>query len=340
MKKLASYLIVIVISVATGWFLCSFLGSIKTQVVTLNLPKPRPLDRYTIENLSKAEIKPAAIKIEKTLEENKDFTAYLFSMSFDPTLEGKNFKKMTGMINIPKGNGPFPLVVMIRGYVDQKAYQTGDGTRRAGEFFAQNGFITIAPDFLGYGESDSEAGDIFESRFQTYTTILSLLKYLEKDSELKLEIGNWKLENLFIWAHSNGGQIALTTLEITGASYPTVLWAPVSKPFPYSVLYYTDEADDGGKLIRRELAKFEEDYDTDLYSLTKFLDRIKAPLQIHQGTADDAVPVAWTDSLVKILKNQENQVEYYKYPGADHNLTPGWNQAITRGLSFFKQFGS
>jgi dienelactone hydrolase len=343
MKKILFTSTIIIASVFAGIFIGQKISK-SEKVISIVAPKPRPLDKYTIENLAKTEVQPAEIKIERMLAQNKNFTSYIFSFNFDPTLENKNFKKVSGLINIPNGTGPFPLILMIRGYVDQKAYVTGEGTSRAGEYFAKNGFMTIAPDFLGYGESDPESSDIFESRFQTYTTVLTLLKSIENlssgscpfpDNDIAIQLCSHS--TILLWAHSNGGQIALTTLEITGANFSTVLWAPVSKPFPYSILYYTDESDDGGKLIRRELAKFEEDYDTDLYSLTKYLDRIKAPLQIHQGTADDAVPVAWTDSLVKNLQNNKNnKVNYYKYQGADHNLMPAWNTVVERNIEFFK----
>ncbi len=140
-----------------------------------------------------------------------------------------------------------------------------------------------------------------------------------------------------IWAHSNGGQIALTTLEITGVNYPTVLWAPVSAPFPFSILYYTDEASDHGKSLRRELARFEEVYNSDLYSLTNYLDRIKAPIELNQGTADDAVPVAWSDNLAKTLKDNGLDLIYNKYPGADHQMTPLWNSVIQKDLEYFEK---
>src|SRR5690606_5347887 len=98
------------------------------------------------------------------------------------------------------------------------------------------------------------------------------------------QINNWNNDDVFIWAHSNGGQIALTTLEATGKMIPTSLWAPVTKPFPYSVLYYTDESADRGKFIRTELAKFEAIYNADQFAITDYVDRIKAPIQLHQGT--------------------------------------------------------
>ena len=100
------------------------------------------------------------------IEEEETFSSYLFTFEFDPTLSGKEMKKITGMINIPNSNSgeTFPLVIMLRGYVDQTIYQTGMGSKNASYFLAENGFLTLAPDFLGYAGSDSEAGNIFESR--------------------------------------------------------------------------------------------------------------------------------------------------------------------------------
>lgn len=326
-----------------GWFLNDFFSAKSPQEKQVLPEVLRPLDKYTIDNLSKTKIAPAEIEIGEVLLEEEGFNSHLFSVKFDPTLQKnteKDKKKVTGLINIPEKttkDQKYPLVIMLRGYVDQEIYQTGVGSKRAGEYFAQNGFVTIAPDFLGYAGSDSESSNIFETRFQTYTTALTLLASLES-------IEAWDGQNVFIWAHSNGGQIALTLLEITGKEIPTVLWAPVSKPFPYSILYYTDESEDGGKFIRRELAKFEDLYDTDLYSIHKYYDRINVPIQVHQGSADDAIPVEWSEDLIKSLRKEEStkenftktQIEYFVYPGADHNLNPSWNLAVERSLSFLK----
>jgi dipeptidyl aminopeptidase/acylaminoacyl peptidase len=148
------------------------------------------------------------------------------------------------------------------------------------------------------------------------------------------------LDKIGIWGHSNGGHIALTALEISGLTYPTVLWAPVSISFPYSILYYTDESDDQGKALRKLLAGFENTYNTDQFSLTNYLNWIKAPIQINQGTADQEAPVWWSDNLVDTLKKDNVQVEYFTYPGADHNLLPsGWSDAVLNSINFYnKQF--
>jgi len=292
-------IIVLFVGLGTGWFGKVYFDKKPLTRNPISIIKPRTLDKYTFENLAKAEIKPGEIKIENNL----------FTLNFSPDLTGKEVKKVTGLVNLPSGKGPFPIIVMLRGYVDQKLYQTGDGTRKAGEYFAKNGFITVAPDFLGYGESDKEAADIFETRFQTYTTVLALLNSLDF-------FDSWDKTNIFIWGHSNGGQIALSVLEITGKAYPTTLWAPVSQGFPQSILTYIEEADDSGKLLINKLNEFYELYDPKLYSLTNYFDKINSQtkIQIHQGTADDAVPKIRTDKLVKTLSDLDPNLDYFAYP--------------------------
>lgn len=290
----------------------------------------KPLEKYAIDSLNPEIIPEGEIEIGEVLNETEDFDSSLFTFTFSPTLDN-NLKKTTGMLNVPKNPGKYPVILMLRGYVDQKLYITGTGTKNSSAFFAQNGFITVAPDFLGYGQSDTEAENIFEARFQTYITAVSLLKSVN-------QIAQWNGKNIFIWGHSNGGQIALTILEITGFNYPTVLWAPVTKPFPYSVLYYTDESQDKGKFIRSELAKFETDYDVDKYSLSNYLERINTPIQLHQGTADEAVPVAWSDSFIKTMENLDKAIDYKKHGGADHNLQPSWDNAIQQSLAFYEKY--
>ncbi len=292
---------------------------------------PKPFEVYSLESLAKSPYPAGMLKI-KDPTANENFDSYTLDFTFSPKPDGKDVKTTTGVVNVPKNKtGKLPLVLMIRGYVDPEIYKPGVGTNKAAQVFTKNGYITVAPDFLGYSQSDINSANIFESRFQTYTTVLSLLNSLD-------QINDWDKKNIFIWAHSNGGQIALTTLEVTGKNIPTTLWAPVFKPFPYSILYYTDESQDKGKLIRRELSKFEDLYDSDKYSLDEYLENITAPLQIHQGTADDAVPVDWSRSLSKKLKTMEKEVTYFEYSGSDHNLQPAWNTAVERDLAFFQKY--
>ena len=330
-KPAVGYILLTIVFILIGWFGRILYTLPKTKSVEKaisQIVKPTPLVKYQIDNLSRADIPAGNITIGDLISETSDFSTYKYSMQFKPDLTD-SIKKVSGIINIPKGDGEFPVVVMFRGFVSQEIYTMGTGTQPSAKVFAKNGYITIAPDFLGYGESDKEATDIFETRFQTWVTAVTTLKSVPS-------IEKWDGKNIFIWGHSNGGQIALTTLEITGANYPTVLWDPVSMRFPASVLYYIDEAEDGGKYLISQTEKFQEIYDSEKFSLTNFFGYIKAPIQINQGTKDTAVPFWQTDELYKKLQELSIKTEYKKYEGADHNMRPLWDQAVENALNFYK----
>lgn len=283
---------------------------------------PRPLLQYSIPELSKRTPQAGSISLDRVIETVDEFTTYQFSY----TTQGK---KVTGLAHIPNGDGPFPVIVQFRGYVDREIYQTGIGTNRSGAAYARNGYITLAPDFLGYGDSDMPSTIVLEERFQTYTTALDLLYSV---SSLKKA----DPDRIGIWGHSNGGHIALTVLAIINRSIPTTLWAPVTKPFPYSILYFTDELYDNGKFLRGELARFEGLYDVNEFTFRSYLDRLKAPILLHQGTADDAVPVQWSDDFVNTLS--KGIVTYYRYPGAGHNMEGSWQIVVDRDIAFFNEY--
>lgn len=290
---------------------------------------PRPLDTYTIDALRRRTFPFGQITLDEPVATASAYTVYHFHFLVDG-------KKVTGLAHVPNTTKPvsgYPVIVQFRGYVDRDAYEPGIGTKKSSEVFASNGFLTLAPDFLGYGGGDMPSTDVFEERFQTYTTAIALLKSVMEGADLFMDG-----DRIGIWGHSNGGQIALTTLEILGLPIPTVLWAPVTKPFPYSILHYTDEASDSGKALRRVLSRFEQTYDTNLYALTNYVDLIQAPLQIHQGSADEAVPQKWTDEFVKLLKDKGKVVSYAVYPGADHNMKGAWNTVVERDLNFFQKY--
>ena len=293
----------------------------------------KPLEKYAIDALSQRQFSPSDIRIGNTLAESTDSTSFMFYFS-------DSGKKVSGVLTAPNEPGDYPVIIMIRGFAAQERYTPGYGTQRVAEHLAANGFMTLAPDFLGYGESDTTSENIFERRFQTYTTTLTLLASLnEVNDALDDQSINARLlpDQVGIWGHSNGGQITLTVLEVTQKAYPTVLWAPVSKPFPYSILYYTDGYEDYGKGLRRDLAAFEKDYDVESFNPAGYLERIQAPLQIFQGDMDTEVPLAWSDELVDKLKKLEKEVDYFTYAGADHSLVPtGWNDAVVKLAEFYR----
>jgi len=338
-KKIIIFLLILVILIISGFLLFRLYSQSAGIISPLEqfrikpLPIPKPLEKYSFNNLKERGGQAGEIKIIKILESKDKFTSNLFSYQS----QGRN---ISGLANIPNSerelkfaatkDTKFPVIVMLRGYVDREIYETGVGTQHAGEYFSQNGFITLAPDFLGYGESDMPPNNVWEERFLRLTSVMDLLASIKN-------LPKADSEKIGIWSHSNGGLTALSILEISGGKYPTTLWAPVSQNFPYDILYYTYEYDDQGKALRKSLADFEKEYDVNQYSFTEYLNWIKAPIQVHQGTSDEYIPLWWTNSLVEKLKKLDNDISLYIYPGADHNLKGGWETVVQRDIQFFRK---
>lgn len=325
-KRFLVVAVIFLFGTLAGWFVTKLPQQLKLLSPTGPTPAPTPLLKYSFEQLRSRQFFPEAIELVEPIATESAYASWLFKFE---TEEGA----VSGQMNIPassKSNEKFPVIVMLRGYVDKEEYKTGVGTKNAAAVFARNGYVTIAPDFLGYGRSDQGSNDDIEARLVRPATVLQLLASLQNLPQVDTS-------HVFLWAHSNGGQIALSVLEMSGKDIPTTLWAPVSKPFPYSILYYTDELDDQGKYLRKIISDFEKLYDADQFSIAKYFDWIEAPIQIHQGTADDSVPRGWSDQLVKTLKDQKKDVTYFVYPGADHNLRPSWDTVVARDLLFFSQ---
>lgn len=322
-----------------------------------------PLNKYGIDRLSEYPYSTSPISIERELDVTTQYSSYLFSYR---TMG----KKMTGVLNVPadldKNQDP-RVIIMLRGYVPLEIYESGVGTKNAASYFAERGFITIAPDFFGYGESDPEFTDEWEARFAKPVQVIELMKSIQEQG-IPLDGSAYQqvpTDRIGMWAHSNGGQIALTVLEILQQPIPTTLWAPVTAPFPYSVLFFSDEAADEGKQSRAWIGLLEDKYDVFQFSLTQHLDKLTGPILLHHGTADDAALIAWSDEFVDKIAGENDRREfeaettpeasvaannserqtilpeidltYHRYPGADHNLRPVWDTVVARDLIFFSQ---
>ncbi len=316
--KRFGFLIIIFVIIGFWWGIANRRGDLQSPKGE-EVVKEKLYEKYSFENLAKRG--GVASKID------------VVGNKFYFKSEGR---RISGELNRPAGSDPVGVVVMARGYVEKEGYRTGIGTHNAAKYFSERGYTTYAPDFSGYGESDPEDPNGLGARLVKPVEILDMIASVEATTKLPI----------YLWGHSNGGQIMISVAEILGKRETSLqgqssqvkgvtLWAPVSKPFPYNILYYTDDASDSGKWLRGQISEFEKEYDVFNYSIDRYLDWINMPIQIHQGSLDEAVPKVWSDKLVESLKLKDKRVTYFVYPGADHNMKPNWDSVVTRDLEFF-----
>ena len=308
-------------------------------------PTPHPLASYTIAGMQARSYTGGEVRIGTLLDENDSFKRY----AIDYPSDGLN---ITGTMNVPLGEGPFPVVILLHGYFPRDVYWPGADTWQEADFLARNGYLTIAPDLRSWGGSDTGTS-IFHMGLvaDTINLISSLPSLPQADPQL-----------VALWGHSMGGGIATKVLLIDPRPLAAVLYAPnsandaelIGRWGPGCLPGQSEEAGDKcnpGEIIPPNLPQeLVDDYlaaANDAQFLQKVspidhLDELTAPLQIHIGSADGAAleqtPPDWSHNLYEALQIAGKEVTFFSYPDQGHFFQPAqWNQLMLRALELFDQ---
>src|SRR5690606_23205133 len=108
---------------------------------------PHLMYPYTIAGMRERTFTGGEISLDVVMGLTNTYTRYLISYPSDGL-------RITGILQIPAGEGPFPVIIMNHGYANRSGYTSGDGTDRASVYLVERGYITIASDFRTWGGSD------------------------------------------------------------------------------------------------------------------------------------------------------------------------------------------
>jgi dipeptidyl aminopeptidase/acylaminoacyl peptidase len=269
------------------------------------------------------------IEIVRVLEQTASFTRYLIAYQSDGL-------RITGMLNRPEGDGPFPVVILNHGYYPLDVYQTGNGSKLAADYLAARGFLTLSPDFRSHAGSD-DAPNLFRAGHVIDT--LNLIPLAQKLPEAQPgQVG--------MWGHSNGGAITAKAIVVSDQIAAAVIYSPASSNIveDYQFRVGRSRARAGQPPQRGGISTVEIEFPVtpeqapDLYqrlSPLPFLDFVQAPIQIHWGTADETVPYKWPGDLLQGLQDADKQVEYFEYAGQPHSFQGAANQLYLRRIAEF-----
>ncbi|MDQ4075765.1 MAG: alpha/beta fold hydrolase, partial [Chloroflexota bacterium] len=287
-------------------------------------PTPDPFLPYYIETLTARPYGEGPIRIGMLLEETPTFQRYAISYPSDGL-------HITGYLNLPKGTGPFPVIILNHGYYPPEHYQTGDGTREAADFLAQHGYLTLASDYRNYAGSD-HSDNFFRLGF--VVDIMNLLASLDT-----LPAGWADTERVGMWGHSMGGGVTINVVALAGDALD-------------AAVIYGGMSGDMSDATRHVLAVWQRpdymipvaawggpDERPDAYahmSALSHLDRAHAALSIHHGTYDEQVPYSWSEKLRDVALTAGLRVEHFAYPNVQHNFSgETWTLFMGRSADFF-----
>src|SRR5512147_3175901 len=182
---------------------------------------------YTIDGLRRHDYQGGKIHIRSTLDENDIFTTYLIDYPSDGLT-------ITGVMQIPVGAGPFPVILLNHGFFSRSIYHSGDGTDRAAAFLAKHGYITLASDYRSWGDSDVAPSFFYSGLAIDVINLLHAIPSIPKADATRIGM----------WGHSMGGGVTMKVLAVLGGQEtPQAFGAAVMPGVDAAVLYSTVSAD-------------------------------------------------------------------------------------------------
>ena len=286
-----------------------------------NTPTPRPALPpnwpYYISGMRGQRYPGGQVDIYGTFGQSKKFTTYLI---FYPS-EGL---RISGMMSVPKGQGPFPVIILCHGYIHPDKYSTGSDTWRQAFYLAEHGYLTISPDYRGHAGSSS-GGSFFHIGYAE--DILNLISSVHT-------IAKADSRRIGLWGHSMGGAIALKAAVVSKKVDALVLFGSVSADERINFAFGMGNGPGAYGLARfgsPDRNRLEYKRISSIY----YLDR-GPPLSIHHGEADPVTPYQWSEDLFQAAQEQGTEAELFLYPGAGHTFNGAdWDLAMERTLAFF-----
>ncbi|HVN67753.1 MAG TPA: alpha/beta fold hydrolase [Candidatus Sulfotelmatobacter sp.] len=269
------------------------------------------------------------LKIVKVLARNESYTRYQISYQGDGL-------KISGIMNVPRGKGPFPVVITNHGFIDPKVYTLGRGLKREQDYLARRGFVVIHPDYRNHAFSAKDPSDLAGFRLAYTIDAINCIMAV-KNSDYKF----FNKGPVDLLGHSMGGGVVLNVLvvrpELVRAA---VLFAPVSADYRNNFTRWLWRRKHHPEVADKIIALYGSPEANpalwDGLSAKNYLVNIKAPIMLHHGTADESVPIAWSDELAEWLKAKGKSVVYFKYPGEHHEFGPAWPLVMQRTAEFFR----
>lgn len=270
------------------------------------------------------------LKLGEVLARNDAYTRYFATYkSGDLTI--------SGIMNVPNGNGPFPALVLAHGYIDPDVYANGQGLRREQDYLARRGYIVLHTDYRNHARSDKDPDAEMKLRLGYIEDVINAGLALQNSG-----LSNVNRERIGLLGRSMGGGVTFGALVVKRDLFDAaVVFAPVSSDYVdnFNRWIRGDRGVDRRELAERVIAAYGSPEANPGFwrniSPINFFDRVSSPLLMHHGTNDESVPIDWSHKTLAALKTQQKNVELFIYEGEHHAFGPQWPTSMSRTLAFF-----
>ncbi|MBK5108167.1 MAG: alpha/beta fold hydrolase [Anaerolineales bacterium] len=293
---------------------------------------PHPM---SIPALRMGEYPGSEIIFEETLEPGANYNRYYVSY----LSEGL---RQYGLLTIPYGETPptgWPAIVFNHGYIPPDQYRTTERYIAYVDWLARSGYIVFRIDYRGHDQSEGIPSGAYGDKGYTVDVLNALGALQQLPAADNNRIG--------MWGHSMGGYLTLRAMVLSEDIKAGVIWAGVVGSYPDLLTRWRRGSSDGPTPTPSARRRWRSDwyamYGTpeenpefwNTISSNSYLEDISGPVQLHHGTADDSVPLLFSEILYEELQDAGKVVEMYTYEGDNHNISNSFSQAMRRTIEFY-----
>jgi len=313
--------------------------SLPTETSTATpLPTVTPvLHPLQIDAMRARQYPGSDIVIEQVLDPGVNYNRYYVSYLSDGL-------KIYALMTVPNEQKPptgWPVVIFNHGYIPPQVYRTTERYVAYVDLIARSGYIVFRSDYRGHDRSEGEAGGAYSRPDYTVdvlNALASVKRYPDADPN---RIG--------MWGHSMGGYIALRSMVISKDIKAGVIWGGVVGSYPDMLTRWRRGPSAAAtptpsarswrfSLIKQYGSPEENPAFWNSISANSYLSDLSGPIQLHHGTADEEVPLEFSETLFYQMLDANQYVEFYKYDGDNHNISNSFSTAMQRSIEFFDRF--
>mgnify|MGYP000844960454 CR=1 FL=1 len=291
---------------------------------------PHPL---TIDYLRSQDYPGSPITVEQTLAPGSNYNRYLVSYRSEGL-------KIYALMTVPQGEKPasgWPAIVFNHGYIPPEVYRPTERYVAYVDGFARSGYVVFRPDYRGHADSEGEPISAYGAPDYTIDVLNALASVRQHPDVDPQRLG--------MWGHSLGGFITVRAMVTAGDIKAGVIWAGVVASYPDILERWRSRRPPAtvpqrARRWRDDLvAEFGAPEENPAFwasiSANSYAAELSGPVQLHHGTNDADVPLAFSELLHQEILDAGGNVEFYAYEGDDHNLSGYFSTAMQRSIAFF-----
>lgn len=289
---------------------------------------PRVTPELSIDSLASIPLEGTGLTLTAVLADNAAYTRHEIRYR-------SNGLVISGVMNVPKGEGPFPLLVLNHGYIDPDVYTIGRGLKREQDFLARRGFAVLHTDYRKHGASDPspDVRETYDAGLEYAMDAINAVHAVRANPPKGVDASK-----VGMLGHSMGGGVTMNAVT----AYPDLvsaaaLYAPVHMDAWENYFRWRRDRE---PTDRTEATLGTRESNPDAWGALSYgakLDRVETPILLFQGTRDKDVPVAWGDALDAALTDAGVDHEYVRYEGEGHEFGPRWTDFMERTAAFFRE---